>query len=401
MLIHLSLLSFLLASASGRGLIPPSSPITLPLRVLPRDANAPPTVSGITPVKISSDRQTYFAVLQTGAISFRVALDTASADLWVVGSTCSSSSCAAVPRYPLAFDSSTFEAVNNNATVFQASYADGTVASGFVAKESVRLANVTLPGQAFAIVTDSNVTMLDDVSGILGLGFPRLSSISRSVADSMPFFPSLAQQGILDYPLFGLSLTNDESGSLTLGAIDPTIVTNVSQIGWNKVVEFSPVGSESNASSYLHWATPLSGFSVNGKHISPLPTYPKVTANASLALFDIGFSGIFGPYQDVDRLFDQINGARLVDDGQWAIPCDTVVPLSFTFGQQTYTLEPTDYLIGPASGNPEIVWHGRGPCLPVQTVSIGNLVVPSSGRFTQSSAMGSMQKSPHSSDFML
>jgi len=29
-----------------------------------------------------------------------------------------------------------------------------------------------------------------------------------------------------------------------------------------------------------------------------------------------------------------IDGARLVDsEGQWAIPCDTTVPMSFTFGQ--------------------------------------------------------------------
>lgn len=87
-----------------------------------------------------------------------------------------------------------------------------------------------------AIVTDSNVTMLDDVSGILGLGFPRLSGIPSSVTNcarflaqinyasrsnfaskATPFFPSLAQQGILDYPLFGLSLTRNASGSLSLG----------------------------------------------------------------------------------------------------------------------------------------------------------------------------------------
>ncbi|KAJ7104191.1 acid protease [Mycena belliarum] len=363
MFIPLSLLSFFLVGASARSLFPSAIPVIPPLRVLSRAehnaslTSAHPTISGITPVTISSDRQTYFAVLQTGTISFRVALDTASSDLWIMGSTCSSGSCPTVPRYPLKYGSPTFEVVNNNQTIFKAGYADGTVASGFVAKESIRLANVTLPSQAFAIVTETNVTMLDDVSGILGLGFSRLSSISASSNNSAPFFHSLAEQGALDYPLFGLSLTNDQSGSLSLGAIDGAIVTNVSQIGWNKVVEFSPIGSQSNVSSYLHWVTVcfmlLFSILVNGTRISPIPTYPKVTGN-SLALFDIGFSGIFGPYQDVERLFDQIDGSRLVSEGQWAIPCDTVVPLSFTFGQQTYTVEPTDYLIGPASGNPKI-----------------------------------------------
>jgi len=364
-----------LLGASARRVIPPSSSIALPLHLLPRDntakGNVSSTAAGITPVSISSDRQTYYVVLQTGDVFFRIALDSASSDLWIMGSSCKTASCTAVPRYPLSYESRTFGVVNDNQTLFKASYADGTVASGFVARESVQLANLTLPDQVFAVVTNSNVTMLDNVSGIMGLGFPRLSGIPSSVTNSTPFFPALAQQGVLDYPLFGLSLTNNASGSLSFGAIDTTIVKNVSKIGWNQVVEFSPVGAESNVSSYLHWVTPLSAFAirlslvlkycqlkvqssqVNSKKIFPIPTYANIT-NSSLALFDIGTSGIYGPYQDVERLFDQIDGARLVDDGLWAVPCDTVVPMTFTFGQQTYTLEPTDYLIGPASGNPEV-----------------------------------------------
>ncbi|KAJ7650314.1 acid protease [Roridomyces roridus] len=371
----------ILSLAWGRHVL---SPITIPIHVLPRvesskasssapastisakvpaasgvsaEASAPEPVSGITPVSISSDRQTYYALLKIGPVDLRVALDTGSSDLWITGSTCTTRTCAAVPRYPLNYASATFGVVNDNQTVFSAQYADGTAVSGFVAREAVQMANLTVPDLAFGVVTNSNLTMLDDVSGILGLGFPRLSTIPSSVVNATPFFPSLAQQGVLDYPLFGLSLTNNESGSLSLGAIDSSVVANVSKIGWNKVVEFSPlVGANGNSSSYLHWVTPLAGFAVNGSGVSPLPSYPKVTGNSSLAMFDVGNSGIYGPYQDVERLFQQINGARLVDDdsGQWAIPCDTVVPLSFTFGQQNYTLQPEDYFIGPAAGNPEV-----------------------------------------------
>ncbi|KAJ7494698.1 aspartic peptidase domain-containing protein [Mycena galericulata] len=149
MLLAFSIISFLLG-ASGRRLTPPSSPITLPLHILPRDeaVNAP-TVSGITPITISSDRQTYYALLRTGSVYFRVALDTGSSDLWIMGSTCTTGTCTSVPRYPLTYASPTFGVVNDNQTLFQASYADGTVASGFVARESVQLANVTLPDQVF------------------------------------------------------------------------------------------------------------------------------------------------------------------------------------------------------------------------------------------------------------
>jgi hypothetical protein len=359
------LLSFALlgAGAAARHVNPS---ITLPLYVLPRDGTSAntstntsnasvPTVAGIAPVSITSDRQTYYVLLQTGNVYFRVALDSASSDLWLMSSKCTSAECTAVPRYPLSYGSPTFGVVNGNQTLFEATYADGTAASGFVARESVTLANLTIPDQVFAVVTNSNVTMLDDVSGILGLGFPRLSGIPSSLTNSTPFFPALAQQGVLDYPLFGLSLTNGASGSLSFGAVDATIVKNVSNIGWNEIVEFSPVGTESNVSSYLHWVTPLAAFSVNnGTKISPIPTYANITANSSLALFDIGTSGIYGPYQDVERLFEQISGSRLVDNGLWGIPCETVVPIAFTVGQQTYTLQPTDYMIGPVSGNPEI-----------------------------------------------
>lgn len=152
------------------------------------------------------------------------------------------------------------------------------------------------------IITDSDLPLVDENSGVLGLGFPRLSSISVTncthlsipfnvisshSSSATPFFVSLAQQGRLDYPLFALSLTRNSSGSLSIGAIDASVVTNVTRIGWNEVVEFAPFGVESNVSSYLHWAIPLAGLSVNGTQLAPLPTYPNVTNNASIALVDV------------------------------------------------------------------------------------------------------------------
>jgi hypothetical protein len=95
-----------------------------------------------------------------------------------------------------------------------------------------------------------------------------------------PFFATLAQQGSLEYPLFGLSLTRNTSGTLSIGmiyclcsiseypsvtitgAVDATVVANVSAISWHDVVPFSPFGSENNVSSYLQWTIVLDGFSV-------------------------------------------------------------------------------------------------------------------------------------------
>ena len=106
-------------------------------------------------------------------------------------------------------------------------------------------------------------------------------------------------------------------------------------------------------------------------------------------LIKSGASGIYGPFQDVcfiplflayeinvtfqvSRLYANITDARLVDSsGQWAIPCSSSISFAFTFGyliflvynsclnsiffrERNYTLQPTDYIIGPASGNPDL-----------------------------------------------
>ncbi|KAJ8502383.1 hypothetical protein ONZ45_g11815 [Pleurotus djamor] len=312
------------------------------------------TNKGITTVSLAHDGQSYFSVLEVGGINFRVALDTASSDLWLASSGCVTPTCEAVPPYPLTYDSPTFASVNNNQTAFNASYADDTFANGFVARERVTLANLTIPDQAFGVITESNVSLTDRSSGLLGLGFPRLSGINETVTNSTPFFANLAQRGLLEYPLFGVRLTKNNSGSLSLGAIDASVVMEPNNISWNPVVQFSPFATENNVSSYLQWAIPLEAFSINDTLLAPMPTYTNVTNNMSIALIDVGTSGIYGPIQDVTRFFSEIPGARLVEPWQWAIPCDTAIPISFTFGQHAFSLDPSDYIIGPASGNPNL-----------------------------------------------
>jgi hypothetical protein len=70
--------------------------------------------------------RSYYAVIKAGNISMRVALDTASSDLWIISSSCQSNTCTQVPRYPLTYESPTFVVVNDNTTTFIAQYADTT-----------------------------------------------------------------------------------------------------------------------------------------------------------------------------------------------------------------------------------------------------------------------------------
>ncbi|KAH8994863.1 acid protease [Lactarius akahatsu] len=329
------------------------------------NVNATTTFAATVPLTLASDRQTYYSLISLGNVNLRVGLDTGSSDLWVVSSACDTAQCKSLPQYPLFYPSPSFVSVNSNATTFNVSFADTTTASGFVAEETVSLGNFTVPQQAFGLVNSSNVSFVDQVSGIFGFGFPRLSTIAHLAVNATPVFPKLAQQGLLDYPLFGVNLKrNGSAGSLSLGAVDSTIVTNVSLIEWHEVVPFEPFGSENNVSSYLQWAIPVSNITVGTQTFVLEPTYPQANSNHSVALFDVGTPGIFGPYQDVERLFSVIDGARLVDiSGQWAIPCDTNLTLTVTFSDKNYTLLPSDYIIGPTSGEPALclAWPKASP----------------------------------------
>lgn len=70
--------------------------------------------------------RSYYSIIEVGGMNFRVALDTASSDLWLASSACTTETCNAIPRYPLSYESPSFAAVNGNQTAFNASYADGT-----------------------------------------------------------------------------------------------------------------------------------------------------------------------------------------------------------------------------------------------------------------------------------
>lgn len=171
---------------------------------------------------ISTAVRSYYTVVRAGNISFRVALDTASSDLWLLSSTCSSNACKNIPTYPLSYPSPSFTTVNNNETAFNLSFADGSgepainncvgvalmsplfclVSSGFLAEEFVQLENFSLPHQVIGkirlycitgqfsdliigLVNTTNVTLTNQISGVLGMGFPRLSLFSSLAVNGM------------------------------------------------------------------------------------------------------------------------------------------------------------------------------------------------------------------------
>jgi len=222
------------------------------------------------------------------------------------------------------------------------------------------------------------------------MGFPRGSSISRTFvnftkeelngSDPNPLLSNLLNGNNVSYPLFSLAL-NRTGGKLTLGALDSNILTSSEEVGrvqWSDVVPF-PSGSTLQANStsslefntslslinlegpklgdYVYWSLPLTGAGYNDSSIELSPTYRNVRNqvgyNTSIALLDSGTVGIVGSFQDVSNIYSKIPESRHVGDGVYYVPCSTTQRMYFQFsGGRNLTLEPEDYIIGPAASNP-------------------------------------------------
>ncbi|EJD49793.1 acid protease, partial [Auricularia subglabra TFB-10046 SS5] len=300
--------------------------------------------------------RSYNLIVKVGQVNLRLAIDTGSADTWIVASSSKEAQAVKLPTYPLDLFSPTFVPVADNSTEFKFSFADSTGTHGFIARETFQLENFTVSQQAFGLIETTDLALgegQDGVSGILGFGFPRLSTIAQKTADTTapPIMERLAQEGLVEYPLFGLSATR-EGGTLSLGAIDISVVDDASAIEWHDVVPFGHFPTETEASIYLHWTVHLAGVQIGEKSVEVASTYAKIIGRQPLALFDVGTSGIFGPYPAVTQIFDGIPDSRMVADGVWAIPCETETLMHFNFGGKPFTLEPKDYIMGETTGNP-------------------------------------------------
>ncbi|KAK0547479.1 hypothetical protein OC846_004841 [Tilletia horrida] len=284
---------------------------------------------------------------------------------------------------------------------FSITYADQTSASGIVGVEDITFAELSTSRQAFGLVDQTNVTLLQQgISGVLGLGFARGSSIAQSLVgmnltgsaisnftsgtessslppSTSPLLTTLlsSTQSNASYPLFSLAL-NSSGGRMSIGAVDPFILSTAKDrdlVDWHDVVPFplgdssQPLNSTANQQGselgpYVYWALPLAMAGVNGSsaNLSASALYTNYVGTSPLAIIDSGTRGILGPVAAVADLYSHIPSSRHVGNGQWVVPCDTDVRMHFGFGAgpdqvvRNITLLPTQYLIGPASGNPNL-----------------------------------------------
>ena len=264
----------------------------------------------------------YFSTMKFGSkeTPMYMLIDTGSANTWVMGTECKSSSCEVHNLFGPP-DSTT---LNVTKDPWSLTYGTGTV-EGVVASDTVAFANYSVK-IGFGLAT----TASDDfdsypMDGLLGLGRP-----SSNILGTPTLMEVLASKKELASNIVGIHLQRDsddaKDGQITFGGVDKTKFTG--DISYTKAL-----ANDSN------WEIPVSDCAVNG-----------VSANLTgrTATIDTGTTYILMPPTDAEVLMSLIPGA--VGDGEYYnIPCTSTALIQFTFSGVTYSVGPKDYL-GKATG---------------------------------------------------
>jgi len=274
--------------------------------------------------------------------NFNVVLDTGSSDLWVAASGCAG--CASeTPTFDTTKSSSLKQAGSGGQITIH--YGSGQV-SGQIAQDSVSMGGFTNTAQTMLVATTLSDGLLDgDASGIMGLAFQALAS-----TQSTPFWQGLLNANQLSAPemsfWFTREITNpnaqdDEPGGVfTLGGTNSSLFTGN--------IEFLNMPSSTQPT---FWLLSMSAVNVNGNNVQ-IPT-----GNAALSAIDTGTTLVGGPSSAVQSIFSAIpNSVALTGQmqGFFAFPCTTNIQVSFSFGGQSWPINPADMNLGTI---------GQGLCL--------------------------------------
>ena len=289
-------------------------------------------------VKINNymDAQYYGEVsIGTPAQNFTVIFDTGSSNLWVPSSECSllSIACQLHDRYN-AKKSSTYQ---KNGTAFSIQYGSGGVA-GHWSQDTVAVGGVSATGVTFGEATTlSGISFLaSKFDGILGMAFSAIS-----VDNITPVFEVFVEEGSVSDGSFAFYLTSvagEEGSSLVLGGVDPQFAATP--------FKYYPVILEA------WWVIEVSAVVLGNK-----------TYNIKNAIVDTGTSVLVGPKATVAAMLK-----TLPNKGAQSVDCDkisTFPTLSFIISGDTYTLDPTDYILQvTAQGETQCVLGIQGMALP-------------------------------------
>ncbi|KAJ7085277.1 aspartic peptidase domain-containing protein [Mycena epipterygia] len=274
----------------------------------------------------------YAANITLNGKNFRVAIDTGSADLWIV------------PPKEFGFNDTGIPIVDG----YLGGNVDGTI--GF---SSMELGGYSFKSQAFNNATTAGLGGIVDLGldGLIGLSFggaPGLTPISktlqrngRNASLGQPFLFNIFDQTPLKDNFIGISLsrTDDLEGSAAA-----SFSINEVDLAYAAVLD-APSIPLFPADSGL-WSILLDGISVDGTNITfPPSTVPGTPRGKAVAIMDTGTPTALLPELLVNAIYSQIPGARLEalkGSNVWTVPCNTTSIVSVQIASQAFPIHPLD-----------------------------------------------------------
>ncbi|KAJ3321750.1 Vacuolar protease A [Boothiomyces sp. JEL0866] len=258
-------------------------------------------------------------------------LDTGSSDTWFRSSLCTSSdgSC----PLPKEFDASDSAIVDLH-TTFDIAYVDKSGATC-----EIYLADVSLGGFKVKIPVGLTKTMngfskTPERDGLLGLGFNEISKISSALHGSNAnWFDSLRLAGDNNVFSFFLSLSEQDTGELTIGGYDPSRIDGE--------IYYFPLSSSNSWEINIKEMKFQIGTQIEQAQIS----YTD-------ALLDTGSTNIYLEQSVADRINSIVGGVYDSNRKNYIIDCKQISDgpdISFVIQDTTFSI-PSTYYISQASG---------------------------------------------------
>jgi Eukaryotic aspartyl protease len=271
---------------------------------------------------INQDGQdySYFSSIRVGSKGkdMWMLIDSGSANTWVFAADCTSQACRKHDTFGKA-DSDTLDMTSNRWSV---TYGTGNV-GGVVASDKIAFAGYEVQ-LGFGLATNAS----DDFStypmdGILGLG--RASSNKLGTPTLMDV---MASQKLLKANLFGVHLSRSADGAtdgqITFGEADSSRFSG--DLSYTDSLTLDGL-----------WEIPCDGAAVDGQSLG---------LTGKTAIIDTGTSYVLMPPKDAKALHAKIPGSS--NNGEaFTVPCETKLPIQFTFSGVSYDVLPKDYVGKP------------------------------------------------------
>jgi len=260
--------------------------------------------------------------LGTPPQTFKVILDTGSANLWVPSTRCTSIACFLHAKYD-AKASSTYKA---NGTNFEIRYGTGSL-EGIISQDVMTIGDLKIKHQDFAeSVKEPGLTFaFGKFDGILGLAYDTIS-----VNHVVPPFYNMINQGLLDEPVFTFWMGDTAAGEGSSGG--EAVFGGIDQDHYQGKISYAPIRRKG------YWEVELESVSFGGETMELEDTG---------AAIDTGTSLIALP-SDIAEILNKEIGATKSWNGQYTVDCARIASLpdlTFKFAGKDYPISASDYIL--------------------------------------------------------